>query len=111
MRLVFLLEEPLMLTDDKTSSIPFSLLNVTERLNCIDFLTTTITDLIYTVAADTDSNTVLTLLEINWMLTVMREELAMFDNPSSAEIIDRAFGLIRAMQTLADDRPLPGTFH
>ena len=96
---------------DKISEIPFARLSVDERRNWIDFLIMTIAGLAYDVAADGDSNTVRTLLDINRMLRVMREELAMLDNPTSAEIIGNAQSLIRTMRRVSRDRAIAGTIH
>ena len=63
------------------------------------------------MAADGNPDTVRTLLDINRMLAVMQEELAMSGNQASAEIIANAQCLIRTMRTLSRDRVMSGTIH
>jgi hypothetical protein len=100
-----------MLHNNRISHVPFARLSAAERLEWIDFLTTTIADLACDVAADGDPDTVRTLLDINRMLTVMRDELATSGNPTSAEIVGNAQSLIRTMRTVSRERLISGTVH
>lgn len=97
--------------DPKFLPVSFAGLSKVERLKWIDFLTMTIADLAYEVAADGDPERVRTLLDINRMLDVMRDELATSQSQASAEIIANAKTLIVTIETLSRDRIVSGTIH
>lgn len=95
--------------DPKILPVSFAGLSTVERLKWIDFPTMTIADLAYGVATDGDPDRVRTLLDINRMLDVMRDELVTSQTQASAEIIANAKGL--TMKRLSRDRVMSATIH
>jgi hypothetical protein len=100
-----------MLAKDEASTTPYAQLDHSGRLDRVDFLAATISNLAFDVAGDGDAQTVRSLLDIGWMLKVMREDLAMYCNSSNMTIIGNAVRLIRALQTRCEALPTVGTVH
>jgi len=69
-----------------------------QRLAWVDFLTTTIAELVQEVGRDVDGKIVRSLLEINQMLIILREDLAMVDDTCNRAIITRVEALISALR-------------
>ncbi|ASW09765.1 hypothetical protein FBZ99_12040 [Rhizobium sp. ERR 1071] len=100
-----------MLENDEASTIPYTQLDHSERLDRVDFLATTISNLAFDVASDGDAQTVRSLLDIGWMLKVMRQDLAICCSSSNMAILGNAVTLIRALQTRCQARLAVGTIH
>lgn len=97
--------------NDQPSPIPYARLDHGERLIRVDFLAATISNLAFDIASKSDPQTVRSLLDIGWMLKVMREDLATCCNSANMMIINNAVSLIRAMQMRCDDFQVAGTIH
>ena len=100
-----------MLKDEEASTIPYAQLDHRARLDRVDFLAVTISNLAFDVASRGDAQTVRSLLDIGWMLKVMREELAICCSSSNMTIIGNAVSLIRTLQTRCQILPAVGTVH
>jgi len=100
-----------MLVHDEPSTIPYARLDRGERLSRIDFLAATISNLAFDVADEGDPQAVRSLLDIGWMLKLMREDLAMCCSPANMTIINNAVSLIRAIQTRREDHHVAATIH
>lgn len=100
-----------MLPNSEASTTTFAHLGLSERLDRVDFLAATISSLAFEVAGKGDAQTVKSLLDIGWMLTVMREELAICCSSSNMTIIGNAVSLIRTLQTRCQTLPAVGTVH
>ncbi|NTJ66358.1 hypothetical protein G6M50_26465 [Agrobacterium rhizogenes] len=100
-----------MLANDEASTIPYAELDHSERLDRVDFLAATISDLAFDVAGEGDAQTVRSLLDIGWMLKVMREDLARCCSSSNMTIISNAVCLIFAIQARCEELPAVGTIH
>lgn len=64
----------------------------------VDFLTTTIAELVPEVGREVDGNIVKSILEINQMLQIMREDLAMVDGACNRAIVAQVQELISALR-------------
>ncbi|WP_368518627.1 hypothetical protein [Rhizobium sp.] len=97
-----------MLAQDEYSIAPYAQLNHGERLH---LLATTISSLAFDVAEIGDSVTVRSLLDIGWMLQVMREDLAADCNSSNLTIIDNAVRLVRTIKARCQEHFGARTIH
>lgn len=100
-----------MLLEDDPSSIPFAQLDLNERLDRVDFLASTISKMAFDLARGGDLEIARTLIEIGWMLKIMREDLAMCCSPDNVAIINNAVSVICAAQTFSNDHCISGTVH
>jgi hypothetical protein len=100
-----------MLVNDELSTIPDERLDSDDRLNRVDFLAATISNLAFDVAGIGDPQTVKSLLDIGWMLTAMRQDLAMDCSSANITIIDNAVSLIRTIKTRCEEHGLARTIH
>ncbi|NTJ61161.1 hypothetical protein G6M50_17020 [Agrobacterium rhizogenes] len=100
-----------MLANDEASTIPYAQLDLSERLDRVDLLAATISNLAFDVAGKGDSQTVRSLLDIGWMLKAMREDLATCCTSSNMTIIGNAVSLIFAIQARCEECPAVGTIH
>ncbi|WP_146214368.1 hypothetical protein [Rhizobium sp. 11515TR] len=99
-----------MLAQDEFSIGPYAQLNHGERLHRVDLLAATISRLAFDVAEIGDSVTVRSLLDIGWMLKVMREDQAA-DCSSSNLIIDNAVRLVRTIKARCQEHFSVRTIH
>ncbi|WP_152096318.1 hypothetical protein [Rhizobium dioscoreae] len=99
------------MANDKASTIPYTQLDHSQRLDRVDFLAATILNLAFDVASDGDAQTVRLLLDIGWMLKIMRQDLAICCSSSNMTIIGNAVSLIRALQMRCQACSAVGTIH
>ncbi|WP_411906436.1 hypothetical protein [Rhizobium mayense] len=100
-----------MLAQDEFSIAPYAQLNHGERLHRVDLLAATISSLAFYVAEIGDSVTVRSLLDIGWMLKVMREDLAADCSSSNLTIIDNAVRLVRTIKAHCQEHFTMRTIH
>ena len=76
----------------------FRQLSAVQSLARVDFLTTTIAELVQEVGRNVDGRIVKSILEINQMLALLREDLAMVDDACNRSIITQVEALISALR-------------
>jgi len=89
-------DELMLALDDERPA--FTRLTAAERLAWVDFLTTAIAELTLKVGGEYEDGILNSLLEINQMLQVTREDLAMVDDAWSRAIIARVQDVISTLR-------------
>ncbi len=92
-------------------TLMFTRLSAAQRLVWVDSSVMAIADLIDDMGEQYDDDIVRTLLDINRMLQVMREDLAMIDDPRNRAIICYVENIIRAMRTCVGREIIGPAFH
>ncbi|MBB5576610.1 MULTISPECIES: hypothetical protein [Rhizobium] len=89
----------------------FERLSAAQRLVWVDSLAAAVADIIDDMGEEYDDDIVRTLLDIKRMLQVMREDLAMIDDPRNRAIIGYVQDIIRAMRTCVGREIVGPAFH
>ncbi|WFU12328.1 hypothetical protein QA646_20655 (plasmid) [Rhizobium sp. CB3090] len=89
----------------------FERLSAAQRLVWVDSLAAAVADIIDDMGAEYADDIVRTLLDIKRMLQVMREDLAMIDDPHNRAIIGYVQNIIRAMRTCVGREIVGPAFH
>ena len=100
-----------MLANDELSAIPSTTLELKDRLSRIDLLARTLSTLAFDVAGIGDPETAKSLIDIGWMLNVMREDLAADCSPGNTAIVDNAARLVHTLQRRCQEHLDAATIH